>query len=74
MDTIRKSLFQSVAGALGVIGMVLLIKYLLHHHNALQFEKAGKGLDEKLHESMVALDKATANVQQIFQSIKHLKS
>lgn len=74
MDTIRKSLFQSGAGALGVLGAVLLFKYLLHHHNAIQFEKAGKRIDEKLHGSMEALDKATANVRQIFENIKGMKS
>ena len=73
MDTIRKSLFLSGAGALGVFGIILFFKYLLHH-NAIKFEKAGKGIDEKLHESMVALDKATVNVQQVFENIKNLKS
>jgi len=74
MDTIRKNLFLSGAGALGIFSIVLFIKYLLHHHDGIKFEAAGKGIDEKLHESMVALDKATANVQQIFEHIKHLKS
>lgn len=73
MDTIRKSLFLSGAAALGVFGIVLLFKYILHH-NTIKFEATGKGIDQKLHDSMEALDKATANVQQIFENIKHLKS
>jgi hypothetical protein len=74
MDTLRKNLFLYGAGALGIISIVLFVKHLLHHHDALKLEAAGKGIDEKLRESLAALDKATANVQQVFENIKHLKT
>lgn len=74
MDTIRKNLFLSVAGALGVLGAGLLIKYLLHDHKAIKFGVEGKKIDETLHESMKALDNATANIQRIFDDIKGMKS
>jgi len=35
------------------------------------YEKAGKGIDERLKESTAALDKATTHVQSVFEHIKN---
>jgi hypothetical protein len=38
------------------------------------YEKVGKGIDERLSESMAALNKATAQVQSVFEHIKNRKA
>jgi hypothetical protein len=37
-------------------------------------EEAGRGIDERLRESKVALDKASAHIQNVFEHVKNRKS
>jgi hypothetical protein len=73
MDTVRKCLVILGINAMGVIGILLMIKAAKSRHQRGTYEKVGKGLDERLNESKAALDKATAQVLNIFEHIKNRK-
>lgn len=73
MDTMRKCLVMSGAGVIGAAGLLLIVKAARHRHHMSMYEKVGKGIDEKLKESMAALDKATAHVQTVFEHMKSRK-
>lgn len=73
MDTMRKCLVMSGLGALGAAGVLLIVKATRHRHHMSMYEKVGKGVNEKLKESMAALDKATAHVQTVFEHMKNGK-
>jgi hypothetical protein len=70
MDAMRKCLVWSGVGAIGAFGALLIFKAMGHQHHVSMYEKVGKGIDEKLKESMAALEKATAHVQTVFQHMK----
>jgi hypothetical protein len=55
------------------LGAVLLVKALRHRHQTGPCEKLGKSIDERLKESKLALDKATMQVQNVFEHIKNRK-
>ncbi len=74
MDAIRKGLVISGVGAtIGALGSMLIFKAMRRRHHMRMYEKVGKGIDDKLKESMAALDKATAHVQAVFEHIKSRK-
>lgn len=71
MNNIMKYLAISGAGAIGVLGILLMVKAAEGRHHAGICEKAGKGIDERLKESIEALDKVAARVQTVFEHIKN---
>jgi hypothetical protein len=73
MDAMRKSLVVCGVGAMGAVGVLLIVKAARHRHHMSMYEKVGKGVNEKLKESMAALDKATAHVQTVFEHMKNGK-
>lgn len=73
MKTMGKCVALSCVGVTGILG-ILFIKFARRRRNGNLYAKAGKGLDEKLKESIVALDEAKARVQSAFDHIRDLKS
>lgn len=73
MNIMRKCLLLSGVGAVGAVGALFAVKIARHRHHAGMYERAGKGIDEKLKESKESLDKATSRVQSIFDHIKNRK-
>jgi hypothetical protein len=73
MDTMGKCVALSCLGVTGIVGL-LFLKVAWHRRHGKFFAKAGKGLDEKLKESIMALDEAKARVQSAFDHIRDLKS
>jgi hypothetical protein len=73
MDTIGKCITLSCLGVTGIVGL-LFIKVAWRRRHGNLFAKAGKGLDNKLKESIVALDEAKARVQSAFDHLRDLKS
>lgn len=74
MNDLKKYLAIAGAGAIGAFGIVLLGKTLGCRHHAGICEKTGKGLDEKLKESLEALDQAATRVQGVIEHFKSRKS
>ena len=74
MCTMQKCLVVFGMGVIGVIGVLLMSKTRQHAHHTGMYEKAGQGIDEKLMESKVALDKASAHVQSVFEHMKNRKT
>ncbi len=62
-----------VPGSDGDCGIIVHQGRVAPGHGNL-FAKAGKGLDEKLKESIMALDEAKARVQSAFDHIRNIKS
>lgn len=73
MLNLKKCLVIAGVWTMGVVGILLMVKVARHRHCAGMYENVGKGLDEKLKESMVALTKATEHVQSVFEHIKNRK-
>ena len=73
MDTMEKCITLSCLGVTGIVGL-LFIKVAWRRRHGNLFAKAGKGLDEKLKESIMALDEAKARVQSAFDHIRNIKS
>jgi hypothetical protein len=73
MDNMRKYLMISGVCAMGVVGIILMVKAARHRHHTGRYEKVGKGIDQSLRESKAALDKATAHVQSVFEHITNRK-
>ena len=71
MNTMRKCLVMSGVGVIWVVGILLMVKAVRPRTPAGRYEKVGKGIDERLSESMAALNKATAQVQSVFEHIKN---
>ena len=71
MDTIRRCLVISGVGVAWVVGILLMVKTAQIRRHMGMYEKVGKGIDERLSESMAALNKATAQVQSVFEHIKN---
>jgi hypothetical protein len=74
MITMRRYLGMSVLAAMGIAALVLFVKYTTGGRPSGMYEKVGKGIDEGLKESKVALDKATAHVQSVFEHVKNHKA
>jgi hypothetical protein len=74
MDTMRKCLVISGVGVMWIVGILLMVKTAQTRRHAGMYEKVGKGIDERLSESMAALNKATAQVQSVFEHIKNRKA
>jgi hypothetical protein len=74
MESMHKKMALCSAGVLGIFGVLVMAKILLHrHHHAKTDKKEGIGLSERLKESKAALEKATARVQSAFDRIKNRK-
>jgi hypothetical protein len=73
MDNMRKCLVMTGVGAVGVVGILLIVKFARHWHQAGMYGKVGKGIEERLKESKEALDNATSHVQRVFEQIKGQK-
>jgi hypothetical protein len=74
MGNMQKCLVVSGVVAVGVVGILLMVKAAQHRNHTGMYEKVGKGIDERLKESKETLDKATAHVQNVFEHIKNRKS
>lgn len=70
MNTMEKCLVISGAGALGVIGLLLIVTTVRHGRHTGMGEKVGKNIDESLRDSKEAFDKATALVR---RTLNHAK-
>jgi hypothetical protein len=74
MNTLQKYLAMACTGAVAALGIGLLLKAAGCRHHAGFCEKAGKGLDGRLHESIEMLNKATVHVQSVFEQLKNRKA
>ena len=74
MKIMRKCLAISGVFFIGSALALLIFKKARCGHDSGVYEKVGKGIDERLKESMAALDKATSHVQSVFEHIKKVKS
>jgi hypothetical protein len=61
-------------GAIGTVGALFAVKIARRRRHAGMYEKAGKGIDEKLKESKESLDRATSRIQSVFDRIRNRKS
>ncbi len=68
INKMQKKLLISGAGAVGAISLAALAGSAWYHRAF--YEKARKGLNEKLKDSKIALDAAFARVQSAFEKIK----
>jgi hypothetical protein len=73
MDTMGKCVALSCLGITGIVGLLFIKAAWRRRHRNL-FAQAGRGLDEKLKESIMALDEAKARVQSAFDHIRNIKS
>lgn len=69
MDNLRKNLAITCAGAIGVLGIVLLCKSARRRHHASIGEKTLEGLEETVKESIKGLNKAAAHIQSVFERL-----
>jgi hypothetical protein len=60
----------SGAGALVIVGILLLVNATRDWHHAGIYEKVGKGMDESLSESKAKLDKST---DLVLRALNHAK-
>jgi hypothetical protein len=63
MDKILKCVVICGAFAMGVVGILLMVKVACHRHHTGMCEKVGKGIDEVLTDTKKTLDKTTGLVQ-----------
>jgi hypothetical protein len=73
MKIMRKCLAISGVVFVGSALAMFIFKKAGCRHESGVYEKVGKGIDERLKESMAALDNATSHVQSVFEHIKNLK-
>ena len=71
MDKMQKCLAISGAGAVGIAGIVLIVKAARRRTG--MFEKMGKNIDERLRKPKAALEEATVRLQGVIERVKNLK-
>lgn len=67
----KKCFMISAVEALTVLIVLLVTRAVRRRHFSGIFEKTGSGIDERLKESKVALEKAAARVQSVFEHIRN---
>ncbi|MDD5673761.1 MAG: hypothetical protein PHC61_06345 [Chitinivibrionales bacterium] len=74
MNRLRKDVIKSGLCMMAIVGVAGLIKIAWHRHHCAEHENNGKKLDERLKDSILSLNKATAHIQSVFEKIKLKKS
>jgi len=74
MNTMQKYAVMLGLGAMGAAALLLMATTGSRRHHPGMCEEAGKSIDERLKESKVALDNATAHIASVFEKIGSRKS
>lgn len=74
MDYKTKSMLLLGMSVIGVAGLILMAKNAQHRHCNGTYEKVGQSIDHRLMEARESLEKASVQVQNVFEHIKNMKS